>query len=66
MSDQYIDNMYDQAEEDYERAIEKALDTCLGCDLFSLNDEGEGGVVACRMNADPINCGGPYYRMKAS
>ena len=60
---QYIENMYDQAEEDYERAMEKALDTCLGCDLFSLNDMGEGGIVGCRMNDDPINCGGPYQRV---
>ena len=59
MSDQYIENMYDQAERDYERA----LDTCLGCDLFSLNDEGENSVVGCRMNDDPINCGGPYHRV---
>ena len=47
--------MYAQAEEDYERAMEKALDTCLGCDLFSLNDEGESGVLGCRMNDDPIS-----------
>jgi hypothetical protein len=53
-------------EEEYETAMDATLDSCLECDLFSLNDEGTNSIVGCRMNDNPINCGGQYCRMNAS
>ena len=60
------DSSIQEIDSEYETAMDAKLDGCLECDLFSLNHEGTSSIVGCRMNDDPINCGGPYYRMDAS
>jgi hypothetical protein len=55
----FIESMSSKADEEYEAAFDETLDSCLKCDLFAWQDES----VVCRMNRDPVQCGGPYRRV---
>jgi hypothetical protein len=58
--DRFIESLSAEADEEYEAAFDSTMDGCLTCDLFAWLDE----TVSCRMNTDPIHCGGPYRRVK--
>ena len=56
----FIETMLAEVDEQYEAAFDRTLDSCLMCDLFAWLDE----TVSCRLNTDPVQCGGPYRRVK--
>ena len=55
----FIESMSAEADEEYGAAFDEALNGCLNCDLFAWLDE----QVSCRMDTDPVRCGGPYRRV---
>ena len=57
--DGFIESMSAKADQEYEAAFDKTLNGCLKCDLFAWLDD----QVSCRMDTDPVQCGGPYRRV---
>ena len=59
----FMEDMGQAADQEYQLAVESALDICLECDLFSWNESEHGHAVECRMRENPLQCGGPYHRV---
>ena len=64
LENRFLEEVAHESDDEYAIAMAEALDACLNCDLFTLNDHGISHIVGCRMQDNPLRCGGPYHRMQ--